>query len=383
MSLLTSRPGGINWSLTFLLVKHYLYCRAQDIMHHLDSVPNLHFVRMNFHEIIEELPILKQWFPRTKFKEQVKFLQFALGNFARLVLLFQKGGVYIDYDVVVLREMHSDCKNFVMSDQRFTGRAIMGVMAFEKGNQYISEIFNYATSVQNQILHPPLNQGLKPLLNITLADIPNNIVFSLLSSGSFKIFHYCSLESAAKSNPDKEVYAIMNSSCSPDILDHLESIPNLHFARINFHDIIEELPILKQWFPQTKFKEQVKFLQFDLANYARLVLLFLKGGVYIDYDVIVLREMHSDCKNFIMADQRFTGRVIMGILGFEKSNHYITEILNYAPELSKMTTKGGNIQRVMVQVFKDKCKVPEDFSHFFNSPECPLEWGIQAGLDDK
>ena len=69
-----------------------------------------------------------------------------------------------------------------------------------------------------------------------------------------------------------------------------------------------------------------------MADYLRLWILYREGGIYMDTDVQVIKPFDDLLYNPMFLGYEMNGYIGTGIIGSERSNHFIKELLNFYSE---------------------------------------------------
>ncbi|XP_072111824.1 alpha-1,4-N-acetylglucosaminyltransferase-like [Mobula birostris] len=134
----------------------------------------------------------------------------------------------------------------------------------------------------------------------------------------------CSVESAARLNPDKPIYYFMkgfsgNLSQYPETeyrgIHLLSSMKNVIILPLNPIELFEDTP-LESWYQKANPEEE-KYWAHVLADGCRLALLWKYGGIYLDTDVISLTPLLFT--NFTCLES--TGYYNNAALGFHQKHH--------------------------------------------------------------
>lgn len=117
----------------------------------------------------------------------------------------------------------------------------------------------------------------------------------------------CAIESAAKLNPNRDVYILYLSPVGfprdkPDtpIITALRSYKNIHFRNVNIYKYSQNTPA-EQWIKQDRIFTSENFVV-HLSDYLRFVTLYKFGGIYEDLDFINIKTFNNLPPNFA-ADQ--------------------------------------------------------------------------------
>ena len=144
-----------------------------------------------------------------------------------------------------------------------------------------------------------------------LAPRPDSIFF-VETSGKTRLEpkEICSIESAAKNNPDKNVYVVMTSPVI-EFRNHsatssvMKKYPNLHFRHVDAHSFISDSILRDIW--KEGLIQRSKFFVSHFSDVMRFLLLHKFGGTYLDMDQIVLKSL-PDLPNFLGRESIWIGK---------------------------------------------------------------------------
>ena len=144
-----------------------------------------------------------------------------------------------------------------------------------------------------------------------LAPRPDSIFF-VETSGKTRLEpkEICSIESAAKNNPDKNVYVVMTSPVM-EFQNHSAAsavskrYPNLHFRHVDAHSFISDSILRDIW--KEGLIQRSKFFVSHFSDVMRFLLLHKFGGTYLDMDQIVLKSL-PDLPNFLGRESIWIGK---------------------------------------------------------------------------
>ncbi|KAG5666937.1 hypothetical protein PVAND_014942 [Polypedilum vanderplanki] len=170
----------------------------------------------------------------------------------------------------------------------------------------------------------------------------------------------CSVESAARINPDMEVYFIFATNSSgidmhfSDLIEALLSYKNIHLRFLNPKEFSVGT-ILEDLFQKDKIKNS-SYPVAHLSDILRVLLLYKYGGQYLDLDTITFTPVSFIRKeNFACAESK--NIVANGILNLDlKSGFQIS--YSYAKNLAEHynpTSWGGNGPSMLTNVIKSFC----------------------------
>ena len=104
----------------------------------------------------------------------------------------------------------------------------------------------------------------------------------------------CAVESAAKMNPEMDVYLLFtapinlgNATVKSKIVSQLLSYPNVHVRHLNFERYFVGSP-LEEWYKEGALKAS-RWPRSHASDVLRFLTLWKYGGTYLDLDVVVRR----------------------------------------------------------------------------------------------
>ncbi|KAJ9587820.1 hypothetical protein L9F63_018744 [Diploptera punctata] len=171
----------------------------------------------------------------------------------------------------------------------------------------------------------------------------------------------CAVESAAKMNPDSEVYLLFtspinlgNATVKNKIVSQLLSYSNIRIRHLNFEKYFVGSP-LEEWYKGGALKAS-KWPRSHASDALRFLTLWKYGGTYLDLDVVVTKTF-SGLSNFAGAESNTD--VAAGVLNFESDGlgHEMAEacIENLRKEF-RGNDWGNNGPGVITRVLKKICK---------------------------
>ncbi|KAH7966890.1 hypothetical protein HPB49_020328 [Dermacentor silvarum] len=109
----------------------------------------------------------------------------------------------------------------------------------------------------------------------------------------------CSIESASLHNPNVRVFLLTTGQLSPncDYYKALSSLENFASLKLNLTDTFSNTP-LDSWHRSRNWTEGPYRIE-HLSDGIRLAVLWKHGGIYLDLDIIVLKEL-SELSNSVM-----------------------------------------------------------------------------------
>lgn len=140
----------------------------------------------------------------------------------------------------------------------------------------------------------------------------------------------CAIESAAKWNPNHDVFVLFASKVGfPDVFDSpliaaLQSYPNIYFRNLNFTEYSAATP-MEDWL-RTDQLFLSNYLVSHTSDFLRYTSMFKFGGIYLDLDVVVQQTLEMLPLNFAAAES--VNFVAIGAFGFQPDDigHEIAEL---------------------------------------------------------
>ncbi|PNF39914.1 hypothetical protein B7P43_G17240 [Cryptotermes secundus] len=174
----------------------------------------------------------------------------------------------------------------------------------------------------------------------------------------------CAVESAAKMNPDLEVYLLFtspihlgNSTAKNKVLTQLLSYPNVHIRHLNFERYFMGSP-LQEWYKGGALKAS-RWPRSHASDALRFLTLWKYGGTYLDLDVVVTRSL-AGLSNFAGAESNTD--VAAGVLNFgsEGLGQMMAEAcLDNLRSEFRGDDWGNNGPGVITRVLKKLCKAQQ------------------------
>ncbi|CAB3258810.1 unnamed protein product [Arctia plantaginis] len=133
----------------------------------------------------------------------------------------------------------------------------------------------------------------------------NSIFFIDSSCSGLTLRKACSVESAARANPERQIVVLSTSPMNPEnaIIKKLLSLNNTSVLRIHLENYAEETPL------DGKFrKKPLSFedLNIDLADILKFLTLYKYSGIYLSMDVIVARKFEGLLSNWVVNESPAT-----------------------------------------------------------------------------
>ncbi|XP_067851757.1 alpha-1,4-N-acetylglucosaminyltransferase-like [Heptranchias perlo] len=181
----------------------------------------------------------------------------------------------------------------------------------------------------------------------------------------------CSVESAARRNPDKHVYYFMKgfngnlshySHSRYEAIRVLSSLKKVIIAPLRPKTLFQNTP-LSAWYQQVNPDWEVYWIHV-LSDACRIALLWKYGGIYLDTDIISLKPL--DFRNFLCAEGYMTANG--AALGFEEHHDFIWECMEEYVTNYKGGTWGHQGPGLMSRVLKRWCP-SNNLGQFFDM-EC-------------
>lgn len=122
-----------------------------------------------------------------------------------------------------------------------------------------------------------------------------------------------------------------------------------------------------------------------VTDYVRLYALYNYGGVYMDTDVEVIKPINEFLNNAVFSGFECVDRVPTGIIGAEKGNKLVLELLNYYNDKSfinadgslNLTTNVKTITDILVKhglVLNNTCQTISGMTLYPNDFFCPKNY---------
>ncbi|KAG5675819.1 hypothetical protein PVAND_005690 [Polypedilum vanderplanki] len=179
----------------------------------------------------------------------------------------------------------------------------------------------------------------------TLQDVSKNIHLKTHSSSKNIFFHEtscsndgiikinsrqaCAIESAARMNPDYNIYLLFTSQVgyrneTPlPLVDTLLSYHNVHFNYLNITRYAESTP-LADWIKNGDLFRS-SYVTSHTSDVLRYLSLWKYGGTYMDLDIVMLDKLSKQKPNYAGAESNKF--VAVGIINFEgESGHEIADM---------------------------------------------------------
>ncbi|XP_034945377.1 uncharacterized protein [Chelonus insularis] len=140
----------------------------------------------------------------------------------------------------------------------------------------------------------------------------------------------CAIESAAKMNPEMEIYLLFLSPTNfsnktKNLIDHLKTYNNINIRRVFMNEYVKNTP-LEEWWKSGIFQTS-QWPREHMADVMRFLTLWKFPGIYFDLDVVIMSSL-KNLTDFAGAEDSEV--VAIGALGFGSkpiSRRIVTEYL--------------------------------------------------------
>ncbi|XP_078266078.1 alpha-1,4-N-acetylglucosaminyltransferase-like [Rhinoraja longicauda] len=189
---------------------------------------------------------------------------------------------------------------------------------------YVSWFMNTVQDIQGYFSRNLQTEGTAATEISPLNTITQILFVESTDNVKLKPLTVCSVESAARLNPHKQIYYFMKGfsgklSQYPELeyksIPLLSSVKNVILLPLNSTELFEDTP-LKGWHQKVN-PEKERFWTHVFADGCRLALLWKYGGIYLDTDIISMRPMPF--ANFTCPEH--AGAVSNGAIGFPHRHH--------------------------------------------------------------
>ncbi|CAG0924562.1 unnamed protein product [Notodromas monacha] len=186
------------------------------------------------------------------------------------------------------------------------------------------------------------------LRNISAEDFAKNSIYLLETSGRQFLSpkQLCCVESAARYNPKKQIVVLSTADALlyPTLATSIaRNHSNIIFRRVDVAEAFRNSPLKSMDINSTL--KQSMFVTEHTSDLLRLVLLYEHGGTYMDFDMIVLKELPKVANGVATADD---GKYLAnGFLIFEKGHPVMLDCLtNIAKSFNKNWFNGNGPDRI-------------------------------------
>lgn len=176
----------------------------------------------------------------------------------------------------------------------------------------------YLATIQLLVLQPVLSQrmykynmschslkvvkDLTPSKKYSFREVKKMFFLETSCSGTLYSRQACSIESAARSNPDWKVYVLFLGPVSKKFIQGetysiLNEIKNVYFGRVFLDNMITGYDGMKKVFREIRHKSGWPI--HHTADAMRFLILQEYGGVYLDLDMMVVKSLNGLGKNWV------------------------------------------------------------------------------------
>ncbi|XP_044248282.2 lactosylceramide 4-alpha-galactosyltransferase isoform X2 [Ursus arctos] len=209
-----------------------------------------------------------------------------------------------------------------------------------------------------RLVPPPLPSSTQP---------PGNIFFLETSDRTSPNFLFmCSVESAARAHPESRVVVLMkglpggNASLPRHLgLSLLGCFPNVHLLPLDLEELFRDTP-LAAWYAARQRRWEPYLLPV-LSDASRIALMWKFGGIYLDTDFIVLKNLQN-LTNTLGTQSRY---VLNGaFLAFERHHEFMALCMRDFVAHYNGWIWGHQGPQLLTRVFKKWCSIRSlDESH--------------------
>lgn len=138
-------------------------------------------------------------------------------------------------------------------------------------------------------------EALSSAEDVQFSPSPNSIFFHETSCrGSLTPRQACIIESAARTNPQKEIYLLFSAPVNELMLtsgnlNQLQLFPNVKLARVHLTKYAESTP-LEEMVKNKPFENSKWWIE-HTSDVLRSLTLFKWGGIYLDTDMLVVKSL--------------------------------------------------------------------------------------------
>nr|XP_014339662.1 PREDICTED: lactosylceramide 4-alpha-galactosyltransferase-like [Latimeria chalumnae]XP_014339663.1 PREDICTED: lactosylceramide 4-alpha-galactosyltransferase-like [Latimeria chalumnae] len=176
--------------------------------------------------------------------------------------------------------------------------------------------------------------------------------------GSFLFM--CSVESAARAHPNSLVTVLMNGLLAysaenfprPLAVSLLSQFSNVRFQALDFTKLFDGTPLADWWYRLDSYYEPYLFPV--LSDACRLALLYKYGGIYLDTDIIVLKNL-MNLTNALGIQSSF--KLNGAVLAFEPRHEFLGLCLQNFVEKYHGAVWGHQGPNLLTRVLKKWCGI--------------------------
>ncbi|XP_072915144.1 lactosylceramide 4-alpha-galactosyltransferase-like [Hemitrygon akajei] len=210
--------------------------------------------------------------------------------------------------------------------------------------------------ISNHIKCPPV--GINFGRNASSLTKSNTTIFFLETSKRTNptFLTMCSVESAARSHPTAKVVFYMKgltatAGMQTPKMSLLNCFPNVEIKPIDLKEIFADTP-LSSWYLQLNTWWQ-PYLITTISDAARLAVIWKYGGIYLDTDIIVLKNL-LNLTNCIGREQKYL--VNTAFMAFNQHHDYIGHCLNDFVEHYNGWIWGHQGPQLVTRILKKWCQ---------------------------
>lgn len=199
-----------------------------------------------------------------------------------------------------------------------------------------------------------------PQLAFPTVSAPGNIFFLETSDRTNPSFLFmCSVESAARAHPESQVVVLMkglprDTTAWPRNLgiSLLSCFPNVQIRPLDLQELFEDTP-LAAWYLEAQHRWEPYLLPV-LSDASRIALLWKFGGIYLDTDFIVLKNLRN-LTNMLGIQSRY---VLNGaFLAFERKHEFLALCIRDFVAHYNGWIWGHQGPQLLTRVFKKWCSI--------------------------
>lgn len=160
---------------------------------------------------------------------------------------------------------------------------------------------NFGT-IEDVSCHYKMTEDALEPVNKQFAPLSNSIFFHETSCrGGLNSRQACSIESAARAHPDREIYVLFSSpvnklSLEDVSIDLLKKFSNIKFRRVHIVEYAKETPIEK--LVANGALNRTRWPISHTSDVLRFLTLYKWGGVFLDLDMVVAKPLDNLPKNW-------------------------------------------------------------------------------------
>ncbi|KAL7636297.1 UNVERIFIED_CONTAM: hypothetical protein RMT77_013056 [Armadillidium vulgare] len=163
----------------------------------------------------------------------------------------------------------------------------------------------------------------------------------------------CSIESAALVHNNTFIDVLMTSRTlqkSVEIRSLLKAYSNVRFLYLNATTLYMESP-MREWFLKETWKSS-KYPEINFVDPLRYLLLYKYGGIYLDMDIIVLKNLKM-LENF--AGLESDSWVNCAVMGFRKGHPFLNDCITEMTQHFDSELWGINGPKLITKIFRRRC----------------------------